>query len=124
VLVGDGHGIAHPRRFGLASHLGVATGLPSIGVAKTPPGPFEPPAAERGATSPLRVDGEEVGAVVRTRAGVKPVYVSVGHRIDLATAVDLVLRLCRGTRLPETTRLADRRCRDALEEVRRGAQPS
>ena len=124
VLVGDGHGIAHPRRFGLASHLGVATGLPSIGVAKTPPGPFEPPAAERGATSPLRLDGEEVGAVVRTRAGVKPVYVSVGHRIDLATAIDLVLRLCRGTRLPETTRLADRRCRDALEEVRRGAQPS
>jgi deoxyribonuclease V len=123
VLVADGHGIAHRRRFGLASHLGVVTGLASIGVAKSPPGPFEPPAAERGATSPLFMDGEEVGATLRTRDGVKPVFVSVGHRIDLGTAAELVLRLCRGTRLPETTRLADRRCRDALENFRRGAQP-
>lgn len=123
VLVADGHGIAHPRRFGLASHLGVATGLPSIGAAKTPPGPFEPPADGRGATSPLRVDGEEVGAVLRTRAGVKPMFVSVGHRIDLATAADLVLRLCRGTRLPETTRLADQRCREALRNFRPATQP-
>jgi deoxyribonuclease V len=123
VLVADGHGIAHQRRFGLASHLGVVTGLPSIGVAKTPPGPFAPPAVERGATAPLHLDGEELGAVLRTRAGVKPVFVSVGHRIDLDTATDLVLRLCRGTRLPETTRLADRRCRDVLEKLRRRAQP-
>ena len=123
VLVADGHGIAHRRRFGLASHLGVATGLPTIGVAKTPPGPFAPPAVERGAAGPLVVDGEEVGAVVRTRAGVKPVFVSVGLRIDLETACELVLRLCRGTRLPETTRLADRRCRDALEKLLSRTQP-
>ena len=123
VLVADGHGIAHRRRFGLASHLGVATGLPTIGVAKTPPGPFAPPAVERGAAGPLVVDGEEVGAVVRTRAGVKPVFVSVGHRIDLETACELVLRLCRGTRLPETTRLADRRCRDELEKLLSQTQP-
>lgn len=114
LLVADGHGIAHPRRFGLASHLGVVTGVPAIGVAKTPPGEFGPPAAERGATSPLVLDGEQVGVALRTRDGVKPVFVSVGHRIDLAAACSFVLALANTFRLPETTRLADRRCRDAL----------
>lgn len=123
VLVADGHGIAHPRRFGLASQLGIATGLPSIGVATTPPGRFEPPGPRRGATTPLREDADEVGVALRTRTDVKPVFVSIGHRIDLPTACALVLQLCRGTRLPETTRLADRRCRDVLEKSPIRTQP-
>ncbi|MGI5130840.1 endonuclease V [Pseudonocardia sp. CA-107938] len=123
LLVADGHGVAHPRRFGLASHLGVATGLPTIGVAKTAPGPFEAPPRDRGAATPLLMDGAQVGAVLRTRTGVKPVFVSVGHLIDLTTASDLVLRLCRGTRLPETTRAADRRCRTVLDELATQTQP-
>lgn len=114
VLVADGHGIAHPRRFGLASHLGVVTGRPSIGVAKNPPGPYAAPGPERGATAPLVEDGDTVGAALRTRTGVKPVFVSVGHLVDLTTACAIVLELCRGTRLPETTRQADRRCRAGL----------
>ncbi len=116
LLVADGHGIAHPRRFGIASHLGVVTGLPAIGVAKTPPGDYPPPAAERGATSPLTDDGEQVGVALRTRSGVKPVFVSVGHRVDLATACRYVLTLTPRYRLPETTRLADQLCRRALRE--------
>lgn len=123
VLVADGHGIAHPRRFGLASHLGVATGLPAIGVAKTPPGRFDPPAAERGASTPLWEGADEVGAALCTRDGVKPVFVSIGHRIGLPAACALVLQLCRGTRLPETTRLADRRCREVLAKSSRSTQP-
>ena len=117
VLVCDGYGIAHPRRFGLACHIGVLTGLPSFGVAKTPfratagePGP------ERGAWSPL-VDGDEVlGRAVRTQTGVKPVFVSVGHRIGLDRATDLTLRLSGRFRLPETTRQADALSRAALRE--------
>lgn len=114
VLVADGHGIAHPRRFGLASHLGVLTGRPSIGVAKNPSGPYAAPGPERGATAPLVDGGDEVGAALRTRTGVKPVFVSVGHLVDLPTACAIVLELCRGTRLPETTRQADRRSRAGL----------
>ena len=117
VLVADGHGIAHPRRFGLASHLGVVTGRPSIGVAKNPSGPYAAPGLERGATAPLIEDGGDVvGAALRSRTGVKPVFVSVGHLVDLPTACAIVLELCRGTRLPETTRQADRRCRAGLAD--------
>jgi deoxyribonuclease V len=114
LLVVDGHGIAHPRRLGLASHLGVVTGLPTIGVAKTPLGRYAPPAPERGATSPLLVDGEQVGAALRTQYGVKPVFVSIGHRIDLDSACRYVLALAPDHRLPETTRLADRLARRML----------
>lgn len=115
LLVCDGHGLAHPRRFGLACHLGVLTGLPAIGVGKTPlVGTWDPPAERRAAWSPL-VDGTEtVGRVLRTRDGVKPVFVSVGHRMSLANACDRVLSLTPGHRLPETTRTADRLCRAAL----------
>jgi deoxyribonuclease V len=115
VLVCDGHGLAHPRRFGLACHLGVLTGTPSFGVGKTPLiGLWEPPGEQRGARANL-IDGEEtVGAVLRTRKGVKPVFVSVGHRMDLDGACALTLGLASRFRLPETTRLADRACRDAL----------
>ncbi|MER7458204.1 deoxyribonuclease V [Micromonospora sp. NPDC126480] len=115
LLVCDGHGLAHPRRFGLACHLGVVTGLPAVGVGKTPlVGRWDPPSGERGAWTPL-VDGDEVvGAVLRTRDGVKPVFVSVGHRMSLTNAVDQVLAVTPRFRLPETTRTADRLCRDTL----------
>lgn len=115
VLICDGHGLAHPRRFGLAAHLGVLTDLPSFGVGKTRlVGDWEPVAEQRGARSPLIDSGETVGAVLRTRSGVKPVFVSAGHRIGLDRACDLTLRLTPHFRLPETTRIADRACRDSL----------
>lgn len=115
LLVCDGQGLAHPRRFGLACHLGVLTGLPTIGVAKNAfVGTFAPPAAERGSCSELVLDGEVVGTVVRTQKAVKPVFVSVGHRVDLATAVAHTLRLSPKYRLPETTRAADHACRQAI----------
>ncbi|WP_030164134.1 endonuclease V [Spirillospora albida] len=115
VLVCDGYGVAHPRRFGLACHLGVLTGLPSIGVAKTGfIGTYEPPGPRRGDASPLTDGGEVVGRVLRTRDGVKPVFVSVGHRADLDSACRLVLDLAPEFRLPETTRRADRLSRAAL----------
>jgi deoxyribonuclease V len=109
VLLCDGQGIAHPRRFGIACHLGVLTDLPSIGIAKKRLiGSYEEPPDARGQWVPL-VDREEtVGAVLRSRAGVKPIYVSSGHRIGLKTAVDLVMRCTTRYRLPETTRHADR----------------
>ncbi|BCL15807.1 deoxyribonuclease V [Micromonospora sagamiensis] len=115
LLVCDGHGLAHPRRFGLACHLGVLTGLPAIGVGKTPlVGTWDPPGERRGSWSPL-VDGTEVvGRVLRTQDGVKPVFVSVGHRMGLENACALVLALAPSYRLPETTRTADRLCRAAL----------
>jgi deoxyribonuclease V len=115
VLICDGHGLAHPRRFGLAAHLGVLTDLPSFGVGKTRlVGEWEPVGEARGSRSALVDDGETVGAVLRTQTGVKPVFVSVGHRIDLDNACSLTLRLAARFRLPETTRAADRVCRDLL----------
>ncbi|MDI3406639.1 endonuclease V [Streptomyces cavernicola] len=121
LVVCDGYGRAHPRRFGLASHLGVLTGLPTIGVAKNPfTFAYEEPGARRGSTSPLvDVDagGEEVGCAVRTQDGVKPVFVSVGHRVALDVAVAHVLRLAPRYRLPESTRRADALCRRALAEA-------
>ncbi|WP_206797780.1 endonuclease V [Amycolatopsis sp. MtRt-6] len=114
VLVCDGHGRAHPRRFGLACHLGVLTGLPAFGVAKTRfVGTHGSPGAARGSSEPLADAGEVVGAVLRTQDGVKPVYVSAGHRIDLAHACRLTLALTPRYRLPETTRHADRLSRAA-----------
>jgi deoxyribonuclease V len=108
VLICDGHGLAHPRRFGLACHVGVLTDLPCVGCAKSVlVGRYREPGAQRGSRSPLRVDGEVLGAALRTRSGVKPVFVSVGHRIDLGSAAALVLD-CAVQRLPEPTRRADR----------------
>jgi deoxyribonuclease V len=108
VLVCDGYGIAHPRRFGLASHLGVLTGLPSIGVAKTPfIGSYDQPGVRRGSSADLIDGGEVVGRVLRTQRGVRPVFVSAGHAVGLDQACDLVLRLSPRYRLPETTRAAD-----------------
>ncbi|MDG4802787.1 endonuclease V [Micromonospora sp. WMMD980] len=115
LLVCDGHGVAHPRRFGLACHLGLVTGLPAIGVGKTPlVGSWTPPGPRRGDWAELRDGGEVVGRVLRTRDGTRPVFVSVGHRIGLAEAVERVLALTPRYRLPETTRTADRLCRRAL----------
>ena len=108
-LVCDGQGYAHPRRFGLACHLGLLTGVPSIGVAKTRlVGVHDPVPDMKGAWVPLRDSGETIGAVLRTRKGVKPVFVSVGYGFTLATAVELVLGLTPRFRLPETTRQAHR----------------
>lgn len=119
LLVCDGQGLAHPRRFGLACHLGVLTGLPSIGVAKNAfVGSYSSVAAERGSCSDLVVDGEVIGAVVRTQTSVKPVFVSAGHLISLDTAVAHTLHLTPQYRLPETTRAADHACRQALVSSR------
>lgn len=103
----DGQGIAHPRRFGIASHLGVLLDLPTIGCAKSILcGRHDELAPEAGSVTPLVDRGEIVGAAVRTKARVKPVYVSIGHKVDLDTAVHWALATCRGYRLPEPTRLA------------------
>ncbi|WP_436739744.1 endonuclease V [Streptomyces sp. BBFR102] len=116
LVVCDGYGVAHPRRFGLASHLGVLTGLPSIGVAKNPfTFAYEPPGDRRGDRTPLTDGTEEVGCAVRTRTGVKPVYVSAGHGVPLGRAVAHTLSLAPAYRLPETTRRADALCRSALK---------
>lgn len=116
LLVCDGHGLAHPRRFGLACHLGVLTGVPTIGVGKTPlVGRWDEPGPERGAWSELVDGGEVVGRVLRTRRDVKPVFVSVGSGIDLDTATRHVLALTPAYRLPETTRAADSLARRELK---------
>ncbi len=109
-LVG-GPGIAPPRGFGLASHLGLLLDRPSIGCAKSRLVGAADTARlgrRRGARRALRFEGRTVGVVLRTRDGGRPIFVSPGHRVSLATAVRLVLRCCRGARLPEPTRLADR----------------
>ena len=103
----DGQGYAHPRRFGIACHLGVLTNIPSIGVAKTRlTGNHKEVSNRRGAWEPL-VDGQEIiGAVVRTRVNVKPIYISIGHRVSLETAIGFVMRCTTRFKLPETTRQA------------------
>ena len=107
VVVFDGQGLAHPRRFGLACHAGLLLDLPSIGCAKTRlVGEHDPVPDRRWASTPLRAAGETVGAVVRTREGVKPVFVSPGHRADTRSAVDLVAALVGRYRLPEPQRRA------------------
>ncbi|WP_030315156.1 endonuclease V [Streptomyces sp. NRRL B-3229] len=125
LVVCDGYGLAHPRRFGLASHLGVLTGLPTIGVAKNPfTFSYDDPGPRRGAWTPLLAGDEEVGRALRTREAVKPVFVSVGHRVSLDNACAHTLALTPAYRLPETTRRADALCRRALREAttRQGAR--
>ncbi len=105
----DGHGIAHPRRCGIACHLGVLCDRPSIGVAKSlligHHGDVSP---EKGAWTPLIEQNETIGVVLRTRSQVKPLYISVGHRISLETSIKLVRQCTTQYRLPETTRIADK----------------
>jgi deoxyribonuclease V len=105
----DGQGYAHPRRFGLACHLGLALDLPSVGVAKSRLiGTHDEPGETRGAWTPLLDGNEVVGAVLRTRMGIRPLYVSIGHRLSLESALRLVLRATGRYRLPEPLRRADR----------------
>lgn len=109
LLICDGQGLAHPRHFGLACHIGLLSDLPAIGVAKSRlVGDHQPVPPTRGAWQPLWYKGQRVGAVLRTRTNVRPVYVSVGHRIALETAIQYVLACAPKYRLPETTRWADR----------------
>ncbi len=109
LLLVDGQGIAHPRRFGIACHLGVLSGIPSIGVAKSRlVGHHEEVPDERGSWVPLEDKGEIIGAVLRSRKGVRPLYVSPGHCVTLATAIEYVMACVTRYRLPETTRWAHR----------------
>lgn len=109
LLLCDGQGLAHPRRFGLACHLGLLTDIPSLGVAKSLLiGKHDRLPQKKGSWVPLRDGRETIGAVLRTRDGVKPVYVSIGHRISLEAAIYYVLRCTTRYRLPETTRAAHR----------------
>jgi|SRR5215469_9505000 len=109
LLFCDGQGYAHPRRMGLASHLGILLDRPSVGCAKSLLiGEHDALSAKQGAVAPLRDDGEIIGAALRTRAGTKPVYVSQGHRVSLETALRLALSVADGTRIPRPTREADR----------------
>ncbi|MDM9382179.1 deoxyribonuclease V [Chlorogloeopsis sp. ULAP01] len=109
IILCDGQGIAHPRRFGIACHLGVIVDIPTIGVAKSLlVGKHQDLSDTRGSWQPLIYKGEAVGAALRTRPSVKPVYISSGHRISLPTAIDYVLRCTTKYRLPETTRIADK----------------
>jgi deoxyribonuclease V len=113
----DGQGIAHPRRLGIASHLGLWLGVPTIGAAKSRlVGTFEEPGPQAGATSPLLYHREVVGDVVRTKNKVQPLYVSPGHLVDRAGAARWVLATCKGYRLPEPTRQAHL----YVNELRRG----
>lgn len=107
VILCDGHGLAHPRRFGIASHLGVYSGIPTVGVAKSRlTGEHGSPPQRRGAWVPLRDQGETIGAVLRSRANTSAIYVSIGHRVSLPAAVRLVMACTTRFRLPETTRWA------------------
>ncbi len=116
-VIFDAQGLAHPRRMGLASHLGLFLDVPSIGCAKTRlVGTHEEPGSEKGSATDLIHRGEIIGKVLRTRSGVSPVYVSVGNGIDLESSVELVLACSPKYRLPETTRQAH----DAANRLRRG----
>ncbi len=121
LLLFDAHGYSHPRRFGLACHLSVVLDRPGIGVAKSLlVGHYEPPPDRVGAWTPL-VDAEEtIGGVLRTRQGVQPVFISIGHRIDLEGAIELALACTDGTRIPKPTREADH----FVEQLKRGQFPS
>src|SRR3712207_5148760 len=119
-LILDAQGLAHPRRIGLASHLGIFLDVPTVGCAKSRlVGSYEEPGREKGSATDLVHRGEVVGRVVRTRDGVSPVYVSVGNGIDLKSSVELVLACCTKYRLPESTRQAH----NAANRLRRGEKP-
>lgn len=109
LLMVDGQGIAHPRRMGIAAHLGVLLDMSSIGVAKRRlTGRFETPGAEKGSQSPLMAGKEQIGVVLRSRNNVSPLFISPGHRVSMQTAVELTLKCLTKYRLPEPTRVADK----------------
>lgn len=114
----DGQGYAHPRRMGLACHVGILIDRPCVGCAKSVLiGGYDDPDIERGASSPLVHHDEQVGLVLRTRERIKPVFVSVGHRLSLPQAAKLVLACCTNYRLPEPTRLADQLVSRSRQEL-------
>jgi deoxyribonuclease V len=116
LLLCDGQGIAHPRRFGIAAHLGLLTAIPSVGVAKSRLiGTHADVPEERGAHVPLMDGEEQIGVVLRTRAHVRPLYISSGHRVGIASAVAFVMKCTTRYRLPETTRHAHRLASGPLE---------
>ena len=116
LVVCDGQGIAHPRRFGLASHLGIIFDVPTIGCGKTRLiGKHKEPGKARGASAPLIDNNEIIGNVLRTQKNINPVYVSIGHRICLETACNWILKLSPKYRLPETTRIADQKVNQMLK---------
>ena len=118
VMIFDGQGVAHPRRMGLASHMGLWLELPSIGCAKTPLlKEFIDPEPLRGSFEWICQEGNKVGAVLRTKEKVKPLFVSPGHRIDLMTSIQLILDSCRGFRLPEPLRKAHQASRSVMHSV-------
>lgn len=107
LIMVDGHGIAHPRRFGIASHLGLLLDIPTLGCAKSRLcGTHSSVPSAAGGFSELMDDGEIIGAVLRSKVGVRPIYISIGHRIDLSTAIQWVMNCCHNYRLPEPSRLA------------------
>lgn len=109
ILFIDGQGIAHPRRLGIASHVGVLTDIPSVGVAKSVLcGRYQDPANVKGAMSPLIHKGEIIGTVCRSRINVRPIFISPGHKVSHETSVSLTMRCLSRYRLPEPTRLADK----------------
>jgi deoxyribonuclease V len=115
VIMADAHGLAHPRRMGMASHLGLLLDMPVFGVAKSKlVGDYAPPADEPGAQSPLYEGSEQIGVVLRTRVGIKPLFVSVGHRITLAETIALTLATHTRYRLPEPARRAHQYSREAF----------
>ncbi len=118
LLIFDGQGIAHPRRLGIACHIGWIADLPAIGCGKSRlVGKHREPGERRGCRTTLKDRGERIGTVLRTRDGVRPLYVSTGHRIDLAEAEKWVLRLATKVRLPEPVRRADRKVAEVRKET-------
>jgi deoxyribonuclease V len=108
VICFDGHGYAHPRRCGLASHLSIELDVPGVGIAKSRfIGEYDDPAPPAGSSAPLTDKGEPIGLVLRTQDNVNPVFVSIGHRVDLASAAQLAIACCTRYRIPEPTRQAD-----------------
>lgn len=121
LIVCDGQGIAHPRRFGLACHLGVLFNVPTIGCGKTRLiGEAESPDQPRGSFKSLVDSKEVIGHVLRTQDNVNPIYVSTGHRVSLATASDWILKLSPKYRLPETTRKADQLVNSLMRQANHG----
>jgi deoxyribonuclease V len=117
LIVCDGHGVAHPKGAGMASHLGIELGVPTIGCAKSRLiGGYDRVGEKRGSFSSLMLGDKEIGRVLRTRDGIKPMFASVGHLISLDTACEWILKLCPQYRQPETTRKADALVRTVMKE--------
>ena len=117
LIICDGHGVAHPKGAGMASHLGIELDVPTIGCAKSRLiGGYDEPGKKRGASAALMLGEKEIGRVLRTQDNIKPMFVSIGHKVSLETACAWVLKLCTAYRQPETTRKADALVRTVMKE--------